>query len=78
MLLTDSLRVQGIALFTLHKYHKSLDTTVPLDAHGNLVSVEEDMHDTPGGHLGYHELDETAHLTACASDDYDQVCSRNC
>jgi len=32
--------VCGIALFTFHKYRKSIDSPVPLDAHGNLVDME--------------------------------------
>jgi hypothetical protein len=28
----------GIGLFTYHKYRKSLDSTVALDAHGNPIS----------------------------------------
>ena len=31
----------GIALFTYHKYRKSIDSTVPLDAHGNPITSDE-------------------------------------
>lgn len=31
----------GIGLFTFHKYHKSLESNVPLDAHGNPVTGED-------------------------------------
>lgn len=38
----------GIALFTYHKYRKSIDSKVPLDAHGNPINDEgigaEDAH----------------------------------
>lgn len=39
----------GIGLFTYHKYRKSIDSTVPLDAHGNpiddgLLGGDEDTH----------------------------------
>ena len=44
----------GIALFTYHKYRKSIESTVPLDAHGNPVELDED---TEGG--GYLELHQT-------------------
>lgn len=30
--------VSGIGLFTQYKYQKSLESTVPLDAHGNPIS----------------------------------------
>nr|GAT57766.1 predicted protein [Mycena chlorophos] len=59
--------VCGIGLFTYHKYRKSLDTAVPLDAHGNPISIDE----LDDGHtLGHVELDETARLTR-SSDEFD-------
>ncbi|KAA1478127.1 TPT-domain-containing protein [Dentipellis sp. KUC8613] len=33
----------GIVLFTYHKYRKSVDSTVPLDAHGNPIEPERDL-----------------------------------
>ncbi|KAF9476365.1 TPT-domain-containing protein [Pholiota conissans] len=49
--------VCGIALFTHHKYRKSLDSTVPLDAHGNpIIDEDEEIDDA-----GYGE--ETIRLT---------------
>lgn len=42
------MRSVGIALFTYHKYRKSIDSTVPLDAHGNAVG--EDFEDTHNLH----------------------------
>lgn len=32
----------GIALFTHHKYQKSVHSTVPLDAHGNPLGSDEE------------------------------------
>jgi hypothetical protein len=32
--------ISGIGLFTHHKYRKSIESTVPLDAHGNPI-IEE-------------------------------------
>ena len=32
----------GIALFTYHKYRKSIDSNLPLDAHGNPIEDYED------------------------------------
>src|ERR1700685_4222144 len=32
----------GIALFTYHKYRKSIESTVPLDAHGNPIELDDD------------------------------------
>lgn len=36
-----AITVCGIGLFTFHKYHKSLESNVPLDAHGNPVTGED-------------------------------------
>lgn len=44
----------GIALFTYHKYQKSLDTSIQLDAHGNPIGPN----DVEGGGA-YVELDQT-------------------
>ncbi|EAU91556.2 triose phosphate transporter [Coprinopsis cinerea okayama7 len=48
--------VCGIGLFTYHKYRKSMESTVPLDAHGNPVSESDEY--LEGG-----DAEETAHLT---------------
>jgi len=59
-----AITVCGIALFTYHKYRKSLETAVPLDAHGNPISVEHAETSTVDGRTPSHlELDETARLT---------------
>ncbi|KAF7982004.1 hypothetical protein HWV62_30851 [Athelia sp. TMB] len=42
----------GIALYTYHKYEKSLNSTVPLDAHGNPLASDEDL-------ASYVELEQT-------------------
>jgi solute carrier family 35 protein C2 len=34
-------RISGIGLFTHHKYRKSIESTVPLDAHGNPIIEDE-------------------------------------
>jgi solute carrier family 35, member C2 len=43
----------GIGLFTYHKYSKSMESSVPLDAHGNPISEAEEDGDA----------EERAHLT---------------
>ena len=49
----------GIALFTYHKYRKSIESTVPLDAHGNPIEVDDDV---GGDDIGnYVELDQIDH-----------------
>lgn len=53
----------GIALFTHHKYQKSLDSTVPLDAHGNPV-VDEDGDEPAGGDDGYVALGDSDRLSS--------------
>ncbi|KAJ2931307.1 hypothetical protein H1R20_g5842, partial [Candolleomyces eurysporus] len=54
--------VAGIALFTYHKYRKSIESTVPLDAHGNPISEGDDtLEDTDAEervHLTAHQIDE--------------------
>ena len=48
--------VLGIGLFTYHKYRKSIESTIPLDAHGNPVELE----DFDGDDVGtYVELNQT-------------------
>ncbi|KAJ6497817.1 TPT-domain-containing protein [Mycena sanguinolenta] len=61
----------GIALFTYHKYRKSLETAVSLDAHGNPISIEHTMNGAAdGGSLSHVELDETTRLTR-GSEEFD-------
>ncbi|KAF6760097.1 triose-phosphate transporter family-domain-containing protein [Ephemerocybe angulata] len=51
--------VAGIVLFTYHKYRKSIDSPIPLDAHGNPISdADEVLADLDA------EDSERAHLTA--------------
>ncbi|KAL4080170.1 triose-phosphate transporter family-domain-containing protein [Scleroderma yunnanense] len=38
----------GIALFTYHKYRKTVDSHVALDAHGNPIQVDDDNVASPG------------------------------
>ncbi|KAH8107821.1 triose-phosphate transporter family-domain-containing protein [Cristinia sonorae] len=40
-----AITVCGICLFTYHKYRKSIESTVPLDAHGNPVTVDDALRD---------------------------------
>ncbi|KAG7090946.1 hypothetical protein E1B28_010017 [Marasmius oreades] len=56
-----AITVCGIVLFTYHKYRKSLESTVPLDGHGNPINLE--MGDARGDQGYQVELDETARLT---------------
>lgn len=60
----------GIALFTYHKYSKSIGSTVPLDAHGNPIGPEDEFPSSADvdQELGQHvELDETEHLGSSRS-----------
>jgi solute carrier family 35 protein C2 len=60
-----SITICGIGLFTYHKYRKSVDSPIPLDAHGNPIVPEDDVtgSDNPGRE--YHvQLYETSHLTS--------------
>ncbi|KAF9268768.1 TPT-domain-containing protein [Marasmius fiardii PR-910] len=56
-----AITVCGIVLFTYHKYRKSLESTVPLDGHGNPINLE--MDDVHGDQEYEAELDETTRLT---------------
>ncbi|KAJ7078842.1 triose-phosphate transporter family-domain-containing protein [Mycena belliarum] len=59
-----AITVCGIALFTYHKYKKSLDSAVPLDAHGNPISIDRGATGTVDGSTSSQvELDETTRLT---------------
>ncbi|KAJ7718014.1 TPT-domain-containing protein [Mycena maculata] len=66
-----AITVCGIALFTYHKYRKSLETAVPLDTRGNPISIEQDLTGPVDGRTSSHvELDETVRLTR-GSDEFD-------
>ncbi|KAG6861679.1 hypothetical protein C0995_013248 [Termitomyces sp. Mi166 len=73
----DSICITGIILFTYHKYRKSIESMVPLDAHGNPIITDEDLPlGTEGGENGYHvELEESRGLisTPRASDEVTAV-----
>ncbi|EPQ57669.1 TPT-domain-containing protein [Gloeophyllum trabeum ATCC 11539] len=45
-----AITVCGIILFTFHRYRKSIESTVPVDAHGN--PIEEDDVETDEGRVG--------------------------
>ncbi|KAK0484397.1 TPT-domain-containing protein [Armillaria luteobubalina] len=49
-----AITVCGIVLFTYHKYRKSIDSPIPLDAHGNPILSDEEFLDGDRGqvHLG--------------------------
>lgn len=40
--LADIVRI-GIVLFAYHKYRKTVDSNVALDAHGNVIQLDENM-----------------------------------
>lgn len=55
--------IAGIGLFTFHKYLKSIQSTVPLDGHGN--PIPEEMALNAGDDAEYFvELEETVRLTS--------------
>lgn len=57
----------GIGLFTYHKYHKSMESPVPLDTHGNPITDSDE-------YLDGADAEETAHLTAIPrSEELDEV-----
>ena len=61
----------GIALFTYHKYRKSIDSKVPLDAHGNPIS---DDSSNEGDSHGLHVIaDEERQPLAASIEREDQV-----
>ncbi|KAF8170285.1 triose-phosphate transporter family-domain-containing protein [Mycena galopus ATCC 62051] len=67
-----AITVCGIALFTYHKYRKSLETAVSLDAHGNPISIDGAVDEHTSS---YVELDETARLTRAGTQDDDDDAS---
>ncbi|KAJ4483681.1 triose phosphate transporter [Lentinula aciculospora] len=64
-----AITISGICLFTYHKYLKSIQSTVPLDGHGNPILMEEEVALHSGEDLV--ELDETLRLTSGNRDDLD-------
>ncbi|KAF8638014.1 hypothetical protein AX16_010646 [Volvariella volvacea WC 439] len=64
-----AITVCGIGLFTFHKYRKSIDSTVPLDTHGNPVLADDDGYDADGPHRSAVELEETMRLTTQDTDE---------
>ncbi|KAJ3787286.1 triose-phosphate transporter family-domain-containing protein [Lentinula aff. detonsa] len=62
-----AITICGICLFTYHKYLKSIQSTVPLDGHGNPILSEEEA----ALHSGddFVELDETSRLAPQSRDD---------
>ena len=63
--------VSGIGLFTHHKYRKSIESKVPLDAHGNPIA-EVDEIVGPGDSGGYLYLEERTGLTGAARGEDDE------
>ncbi|PPQ77189.1 hypothetical protein CVT25_011035 [Psilocybe cyanescens] len=59
-----AITVCGIGLFTHHKYRKSLNSTVPLDAHGNPIVDVDDALLLPDRNEGYSRPEETIGLTS--------------
>ena len=56
-------------MFTYHKYRKSIDSTIPLDAHGNPVVEDEGTNADPALRSGqYTVLDERQPLTRLSVD----------
>ena len=60
----------GIGLFTFHKYRKTIESTIPLDAHGN--PVEDIATDNTRAHV-YHGVAEAWPLTSGGSRVNDDV-----
>ncbi|KAF5351906.1 hypothetical protein D9756_007471 [Leucocoprinus leucothites] len=75
-----AITVCGIGLFTFHKYHKSLESNIPLDAHGNPVTGEDDDADYAGEASNRVVAEEERiRLTSEAEiqDDYGETASRS-
>ncbi|KAF9564763.1 triose phosphate transporter, partial [Agrocybe pediades] len=64
-----AITVCGIGLFTHHKYRKSIESTVPLDAHGNPILDEDD--ELSAAANGYTQPEETIFLTSAHADGND-------
>jgi solute carrier family 35 protein C2 len=64
--------IQGIILFTYHKYRRSIDSVVPLDSHGNPMSAHDSLREVGDEPRGYYvELEETMRLTSDPRASYD-------
>ncbi|KIM45081.1 hypothetical protein M413DRAFT_441745 [Hebeloma cylindrosporum] len=55
--------VCGIGLFTHHKYRKSMESTVPLDAHGNPITDDDEIFAPIDNEEYGAEVEETIRLT---------------
>jgi len=67
----------GIVLFTYHKYSKAIESTVPLDAHGNPITYE-DEDETTSSAEGYRTVLRESDLPASRrSSDSDSVDLQN-
>ncbi|KII91983.1 hypothetical protein PLICRDRAFT_103092 [Plicaturopsis crispa FD-325 SS-3] len=62
-----AITICGISLFTFHKYRKSIESNVPLDAHGNPIVADDVTEDAL-------ELAETERLTSGNDDNYREAC----
>ncbi|KAI0693011.1 triose-phosphate transporter family-domain-containing protein [Cytidiella melzeri] len=57
----------GIGLFTYHKYRKSIDSKVPLDAHGNPIE-DDDFEGDADSHYLHNLVDEERQPLAAAAE----------
>ncbi|THH18176.1 hypothetical protein EW146_g2767 [Bondarzewia mesenterica] len=62
-------RGAGISLFTYHKYRKSMDSTVPLDAHGNPISTDDNA-DVLEDEFQSHLASEIIPLASSSANDF--------
>ncbi|KAF8629221.1 hypothetical protein AX17_005804 [Amanita inopinata Kibby_2008] len=63
-----AITVCGIALFTYHKYRKTIESTIPLDAHGNPITADVSLEKSPDASVLADEdcpieLSETSRFT---------------
>jgi solute carrier family 35 protein C2 len=68
--------VSGIALFTHHKYRKSMESTVPLDAHGNPITDDDEIFAPIDSEEYGARVEETIRLTTTRDEELgmDEVC----
>lgn len=68
----------GICLFTFHKYRKSLQSNLSVDARGNPITKEEEGNDAEGGEITAGVGEENIRLASEADELGEVICKNSC
>ncbi|XP_006460905.1 hypothetical protein AGABI2DRAFT_70443 [Agaricus bisporus var. bisporus H97] len=73
-----AITVCGICLFTFHKYRKSLQSNLSVDARGNPITKEEEGNDAEGGEITAGVGEENIRLASEADELGEVICKNSC